>query len=219
MFYSWWSRELNSTLFSPFKTSSPIQYIRLGSDGRLRVYEWQETEWKEAVELMAYDLTECQYLLACGKYGICSAGQCSYPGASANGTIYIRPIDERQPNLGCSPIIPISCQSSQNHSLIELQNMDYFTFQGDIPSTDVDICKQTCLNNCSCKAALFRHDSYSSIGDCCLLSEVFSFQNVEAFERASSSSILFLKVENSPAEKNVAEGGNVVEKKQEIPVS
>ncbi|KAJ9699045.1 hypothetical protein PVL29_007897 [Vitis rotundifolia] len=211
--------EFNFPIFASIsRTLSSAQYMRLGSDGHLRVYQWQETVWQGAVDLMddLMDelLTECQYPLACGKYGICSAGQCSCPGASDNGTIYFRPINERQTNLGCSAITPISCQLSQYHSLLELQNTSYFTFQVDMQSTDVEICKQTCLKNCSCKAALFRHPSYDSSGDCCLLSDVFTLQNMETLNPTDDfSTSLFLKVENSPTEKNVGEGGNVVEKK------
>ncbi|RVW28209.1 G-type lectin S-receptor-like serine/threonine-protein kinase SD2-5 [Vitis vinifera] len=172
--------EFNFTLFAPIpRTLSAAQYMRLGSDGHLRVYQWQETEWQVAVDLTDEFLTGCQDPLACGKYGICSAGQCTCPGASDNGTIYFRPINERKTNLGCSAITPISCQLSQYHSLLELQNTSYFTFQVDIQSTDVEICKQTCLKNCSCKAALFRHPSNHSSGDCCLLSDVFTLQNME----------------------------------------
>ncbi|KAJ9699037.1 hypothetical protein PVL29_007889 [Vitis rotundifolia] len=181
----------------------------LGSDGHLRVYQWQETEWQGVIDLTDRVLTESQYPLACGKYGICSAGQCTCPGASDNGTIYFRPIKERQTNLGCSAITPISCQLSQYHSLLELQNTSYFTFQVDMQSTDVEICKQTCLKNCSCKAALFRHPSNHSSGDCYLLSDVFTLQNMETLNSTYNfSTSLFLKVENSPTEKNVGEGGN-----------
>lgn len=209
VYYDWMFEEFDLTPFAPIpRTLFAAQYIRLGSDGHLRVYQWQEREWQGAVDLMDRVLTGCQDPLACGKYGICSAGQCTCPGASDNGTIYFRPINERQPNLGCSAITPISCQLSQYHSLLELQNTSYFTFQVDMQSTDVEICKQTCLKNCSCKAALF------SSGDCCLLSDVFTLQNMETLNPTDNfSTSLFLKVENSPTEKNVGEGGNVVEKK------
>ncbi|KAJ9699040.1 hypothetical protein PVL29_007892 [Vitis rotundifolia] len=206
--------KFNFTLFAPIPTTLSAQYMRLGSDGHLRVYQWQETEWQGTVGLTDGVLTECQYPLACGKYGICSAGQCTCPGASDNGTIYFRPINERQTNLGCSAVTPISCQLSQYHSLLELQNTSYFTFQVDMKSTDVEICKQTCLKNCSCKAALFRHPSNDSSGDCYLLSDVFTLQNMETLDPTFDfSTSLFLKVEDSPTEKNVGEGGNVVEKK------
>ena len=205
--------ELNRTLLAHIPATSFPQYMRLGSDGHLRVYQWNKTEWQEAVDLMAGDLTECNHPLACGKYSICSAGQCICPGASANGTIYFRPINERRPNMGCSLITPISCQLPQYHSFLELQSTTYFTSQDDFQSADVDICKQTCLNNCSCKAVLFtRYDSVLSMGDCSLLSEVFSLQNVETFDRTYPST-MFLKVENSPIEQNVEEAGNAVEKK------
>ncbi|RVW76021.1 G-type lectin S-receptor-like serine/threonine-protein kinase SD2-5 [Vitis vinifera] len=63
------------------------------------------------------------------------------------------------------------------------------------------------------KAALFRHPSNHSSGDCFLLSDVFTLQNMETDPTYDFSTSLFLKVENSPTEKNVGEGGNVLEKK------
>ena len=194
------SKEVHEHLFGPISTALSAQYMKLGSDGHLRIYQWNETRWEEAVDLMAEVLNECRHPLACGKYGICSAGQCSCPGASADGTIDFRPINQRQPNLGCSPITPISCLSSQYHSLLVLQNMTYFAYHVDIESIDVEICKQTCLNNCSCKAAWFRYGVNSSNGDCCLLSEVFTLQNEETLGSYYHST-MFLKVENFLIEK------------------
>ena len=79
----------------------------------------------------------------------------------------------------------------------------------DIESTNVEICKQTCLNNCSCKAALFRYGSNPSKGDCRLLSEVFTIQNVETLD-TDHSTTLFLKVENSPIEKKTRKAGIIL---------
>ena len=192
--------EFTGSLFRTIPKAFSAQYIRMDYDGHLRVYQWLESGWQEADDLMSIFLTECQYPLVCGKYGICSAGMCTCPGASANGTINFRAINERQPNLGCSAITPISCQLSQNYSFLELQNTSYFTFQVDIRSTHVEICKQTCLKNCSCKAALFRYS--------CYLKSLHS-RTWKVMVPVS----LFLKVDNSPLGKNVEEGGNVVGKK------
>ncbi|KAI6674953.1 hypothetical protein NL676_002859 [Syzygium grande] len=75
--------------------ASSAQYMKLGSDGHLRVYEfgWEFYSWKEVADL--FPIEDCSYPTACGRYGICSNGQCSCPASS-----YFQQIDDRQPNLG-----------------------------------------------------------------------------------------------------------------------
>ncbi|KAF3660189.1 hypothetical protein FXO37_13617 [Capsicum annuum] len=51
------------------------------------------------------------------------------------------------------------------------------SFTADIRNTDMNTCKDVCLRNCSCKAALFRSGLNSFIGDCYLPSEIFSLAN------------------------------------------
>ncbi|KAF3636343.1 putative receptor-like protein kinase [Capsicum annuum] len=52
-------------------------------------------------------------------------------------------------------------------------------FTADIRNTDVNTCKDICLRNYSCKAALFHNGLSSSTGDCYLPSEIFSLANNE----------------------------------------
>ena len=180
--------------YIPYAVSA--QYMKLGGDGHLRVYQWQESTstWIEAADLLKGKIDECGYPLVCGRYGICSQGQCFCPPALTNGTSYFKPMNEKQPNQGCSILPPISCHLSQYHTLLELQNIDYFFFRADIRNIQIQICKQACLKNCSCKAALFKYNSSASVGDCCLLSEVFSLKNIDGTSNYSTS--LFLKVQN-----------------------
>ena len=179
--------------FIPIPIAGSAQYMKLEADGHLRVYEWKKPTWTAVDDLLKRKKDEGGYPLECGRYGICSQGQCSCPLASTNGTSYFRPINKKQPNLGCSAFRPISCHLSQYHTLLELQHTEYFTFRADIQNTDIQTCKKACLKNCSCKAALFNHTSNISIGDCCLLSEVFSLQNMNGTYNYSTS--FFLKVQ------------------------
>ncbi|GKV31085.1 hypothetical protein SLEP1_g39824 [Rubroshorea leprosula] len=149
--------------------------IQLGSDGHLRSFEWEESEWKE-VDLFENQLDRCDYPLACGKYGICSAGGCSCPEPDDNETRHFKPINLDQPDLGCSPSVPLtSCKSR----LLEINNVSCSTLLQPDNSyiTDIESCKQTCLNNCSCKYAAFRSNgSNSSSGWCSFGSEALSFK-------------------------------------------
>ncbi|OIT36409.1 g-type lectin s-receptor-like serinethreonine-protein kinase sd2-5, partial [Nicotiana attenuata] len=154
--------------------ASSAQYMKLESNGYLKVYEWQ-CQWKEVDDLLT------------GFYG-----ECNYPI-----------INDRQANLGCSEITRLICNAINNHRFLELQDVDYFAFTADITNTDMNTCKDACLRNCSCKAALFRSGLNSSMGECYLPSEIFSLMNNEK-ERTRYDSYAFIKVqvEAEPAAAN-----------------
>ncbi|XP_049412561.1 G-type lectin S-receptor-like serine/threonine-protein kinase SD2-5 isoform X2 [Solanum stenotomum] len=176
--------------------ATSAQYMRLESDGHLKVYEWQ-SRWTEVGDLLTGYKGECYYPMACGRYGICSRGQCSCPKSSSNSTTYFRQIDDRQGNLGCSEVTRLTCNALNNHRFLDLQDLDYFTFTEDIRNTDMNTCKDACLRNCSCKAALFRSGLNSSTGDCYLPSEIFSLANNEK-DKTRYDSHAFIKVQVEP---------------------
>nr|AEI84329.1 lectin-domain receptor-like kinase [Nicotiana attenuata] len=173
--------------------ASSAQYMKLESDGHLKVYEWQ-SRWNEVNDLLTGFNGECYYPMICGRYGICSRGQCSCPKSSSNSTSYFRQIDDRQGNLGCAEVTRLTCNALNNHRFLELQDVDYFTFTADIKNTDMNACKDACLRNCSCKAALFRSGLNSSTGDCYLPSEIYSLANNEK-EKTRYNSYAFVKVQ------------------------
>ncbi|GFS45469.1 hypothetical protein Acr_00g0096230 [Actinidia rufa] len=137
---------------------APItQFMRLDFDGHLKVYE-RRASWEAVSDLLSPFPGECGYPMVCGKYGVCSNGQCGCPQEA------FKQIDYRHPNLGCSLITPISCNYSQYHSLLELKDTSYFTLNSLPPDnsdldekTGLEDCKKTCLENCSCKAAVFSY--------------------------------------------------------------
>ncbi|XP_058219440.1 G-type lectin S-receptor-like serine/threonine-protein kinase SD2-5 [Rhododendron vialii] len=147
----------------------------------------------------------CGYPMVCGKYGICiSKVQCSCFAGSSNETEIFKPINYKQTNRGCSLVTPISCNHSQYHSLLEIKNISYFNLNWRYiytnmldKKTGLEDCKNACLRNCSCKAALFTDTSsnFRTSPGCMLLSEVFSLINDEG-EYDNTS--IFLKVQNSP---------------------
>ncbi|KAH6836452.1 hypothetical protein C2S53_016511 [Perilla frutescens var. hirtella] len=152
--------------------STATQYIKLESDGHLRVFEWG-LSWKKVDDLL--DIGDCSYPLACGKYGICTNRQCHCPKSS------FRQINDTRPDLGCSEVIPLTCDSSSDHkpSLLDLNDVIYFTFLTDISNTSLTTCKEECLKKCSCRAAMFSYRSDSSTGDCYLPTEIFSLMSIE----------------------------------------
>ncbi|KAK3407117.1 hypothetical protein EUGRSUZ_K03223 [Eucalyptus grandis] len=159
---------LDSTSNYTFRLVTPVsfaQYMKLGSDGHLRVYDYDEFgRW-------------ALYPTVCGQYGICSNGQCSCPTSSA-GTSYF------QLNL------PLSRGASQQHFL-ELKNIVYFNFTPNLKDIDASSCKEACAKNFSCKAAIFQYESNRTNGSCYLPTQVFSLMNVDEIMNSTA----YLKVQ------------------------
>ncbi|CAI9296501.1 unnamed protein product [Lactuca saligna] len=164
-------------------------YIKLMSDGHLK-----SLQRGEMTNLPLGDLVDCSYPLVCGRNAICSADrQCSCPKSSSP---YFRAVNDRQPNKGCSQITPLTCNATQNQQFIELANITYSTFTSEMKDVDVETCKQKCLKNCLCKAAVFKYGSNSS-GDCYLPSELYTMTSLELDDEAPPQNMLvFIKVQN-----------------------
>ncbi|XP_048137977.1 EP1-like glycoprotein 2 [Rhodamnia argentea] len=118
----------------PVPRASSLQHIQLGLDGHLGLYEYG-TPLGLVTDLLTEYIGICGYPTACGQYGICSGGACSCP-ASNGGASYFKPVDDKQPNLGCSENVSLSCGASQYQSFLELQNVTYFTFTADLENVD-----------------------------------------------------------------------------------
>ncbi|XVF57949.1 hypothetical protein PTKIN_Ptkin07bG0023400 [Pterospermum kingtungense] len=188
--------------FGPFvlPSTSASQFIQLGRDGHLRAYQWRQSEWKQVSDLLTnYTGGACGYPLVCGEYGLCSDGHCSCPKAEGKEAMpYFSQVNKDYPNSGCSENTPVSCNPSDyhSHSLLELKDFDYFNFITQIANTNREKCKEACLKNCSCKAAIHRQPINSSVGYCSLLSEIFSFKrNVDNLHNYYS--FLYIKVKKS----------------------
>ncbi|KAL3743928.1 hypothetical protein ACJRO7_013217 [Eucalyptus globulus] len=174
--------------------ASFAQYMKLGSDGHLRVYEWGAFGWVEVSDLLTEYLGDCGYPTACGQYGICTNGQCSCPSFSREWD-YFKQVDDRQPNLGCSVYSTLSCELSQDQGLLEFKDVMYFTFTADLENINASSCKEACTNKCSCKAVIFKYGSKAS-GDCYLLTQVFSLKKVDN-KKISYNSTVYLKVQDT----------------------
>ncbi|KAI3730393.1 hypothetical protein L1987_61563 [Smallanthus sonchifolius] len=181
------SSNINASIIIP--EASSAQYMKLMADGHLKVFEWQSRNWVMVADLTDYNVGECGYPLVCGRNSICSNNQqCSCPRKE-----YFRPVNDRQPNLGCSEITPLTCNSTQDQDFITLEKVKYFTYTADMEGVNMETCKQACLNNCSCKAAFFQYDSNASSGECFLPSEIFTMENGDTYAVNASA---FIKVQN-----------------------
>ncbi|KAM0047204.1 putative protein kinase RLK-Pelle-SD-2b family [Helianthus debilis subsp. tardiflorus] len=169
--------------------ASSALYMKLMPDGHLQVFELQSDEWTMVSDVTSDVVGECDYPLRCGRYSICSTnGQCSCPGIE-----YLRPVNDRQPNLGCYEITPLTCNSTQTQGFITLENVTYFTYIPDMKEVSIETCKQACLNNCSCKAAFYHYGWNSTNGKCFLPSELFTMMSVDQLYYNATT---FIKVQN-----------------------
>ena len=118
--------------------------MRFGPDGHLRVYEWNQEgfQWKEVADLLKTD--NCSYPMVCGTYGICKNSHYSCP-LLENGTDYFKEVNERELDSGCSSITPISCESSQNWHILELENVTYFKHSVELQNVNSKFCKQALM--------------------------------------------------------------------------
>ncbi|KAK8960666.1 G-type lectin S-receptor-like serine/threonine-protein kinase SD2-5 [Platanthera guangdongensis] len=182
-------------------TSPSTQYIRLDSNGHLGLYAWNEG-WSFAQQVFDEFPDDCAYPTVCGHYGICSNGQCSCPQLKNGNSDYFRPVDPLKINSGCNPVASISCRSNESIELLAVDEVAYFNYIDQSSSvmrtTDENSCKEACLRNCSCKAALFRYNDDLTTGSCYLPSEIFSLM-INNPQNSHYNSSAFLKVQTVSA--------------------
>ncbi|XP_058221472.1 G-type lectin S-receptor-like serine/threonine-protein kinase SD2-5 [Rhododendron vialii] len=145
-------------------------------------------------------LGDCSYPTVCGHCGVCSSGgQCACPQGNNGTSNYFWPFEQ---GVGCAEITPLSCEDgSKYHTFVDLPNVTYFDFVPTLLATSIDECKEACLNNCSCKAALFRYDTDGSSGNCSLQSdELYSFMP----STGNFGSYASIKVQKVPSQKKLA---------------
>nr|DAD37782.1 TPA_asm: hypothetical protein HUJ06_008423 [Nelumbo nucifera] len=203
-----YSDEANET--DPLPSAS---FLWLRPDGHLTAYEWV-LGWRGVKDVLAenMDLDVCGYPTFCGNYSICSYGQCSCPNETDLGTKYFTPLDDRQPDLGCLESTPLSCQSPQLHSFLELKDVTYFTnaaFSPDITDISMESCRNSCVKNCSCKAALFQYYGNTSVGNCSLPAQLYSLI-ANNMQITNYSAFAFIKVQKSPSRKKTSKAAIIL---------
>ncbi|KAK8956464.1 G-type lectin S-receptor-like serine/threonine-protein kinase SD2-5 [Platanthera guangdongensis] len=186
-------------MYITLPSSSSHQYMRFEDDGHLKLYGWSGG-WKFLKDVLDVFPDDCAYPTVCGQYGICLNGQCSCPQAANGDSSFFKPVNPLQINLGCRVSTPISCEAAKSQQLLALNNVSYFNYldpsTASIQEIDRESCKQACLRNCSCKAALFQYGPNASSGSCYLPSQIFSLMsNRPEITHYNSSS--FLKVQTT----------------------
>ncbi|KAL4592326.1 hypothetical protein LXL04_005317 [Taraxacum kok-saghyz] len=122
----------------------------------------------------------CSRPLACPSYLVCNDGNtCQCPSGLTQ--------------VNCKPKIESSCNKSRISSTLVSagENLSYFALEFVSPdsNTDLDGCKSSCLNNCTCLVMLFDNKN----GNCHLFDQIGSFEdakngaNIEAYVKISGT--------------------------------
>jgi len=153
----------------PFYNESEHRFLKLDSDGDLRVYKVSQmpgqnnaTNWGTDFGLDPSN-KNCLLPRACGPYGICENGQCTCPGY---GTVdQFKQIQSLDVTQGCYSNLEPSCnQTSANQHYMRVEAADYYPNDYLVPEANVssvEECQALCTANCSCVAAFFRNSSAS----------------------------------------------------------
>uniref|UniRef100_F6H558 Receptor-like serine/threonine-protein kinase n=1 Tax=Vitis vinifera TaxID=29760 RepID=F6H558_VITVI len=188
---------LPDTALFEIDNSFSAQYMKLEPKGHLTFYGFVNDIWKVLFNPLLGELN-CAYPMICGKYGVCSKQQCFCPGPTAGETRYFTPVNDEEPDLGCKEITPLSCNASHYQSLLMLRSTTSAlilqlnkTEIGNETESDIESCKQACLSNFSCKAAVFL-SGVENGGACYLLSEIFSLMKDARLQGWTT----FIKVQN-----------------------
>ncbi|XVF87292.1 hypothetical protein PTKIN_Ptkin18bG0107400 [Pterospermum kingtungense] len=175
------SSKINKTRLIVSNTSSAVRFLRLDTDGGLRMYGWNPGDTWRMVYFWPNKTDECWVPLKCGRYGVCKRGKCSCP-VGPNGTDYFTPRDDQHPNHGCREIKypePAPSQgTSPIYEMVYFGNLSYFG-NIDVKATNPELineesCKEACNQSISCKAAFFVWTNSSYGGSCYLQSELLS---------------------------------------------
>ncbi|KAL9355303.1 hypothetical protein Peur_053273 [Populus x canadensis] len=180
-----------NTMFASTVKYSATAYMKFDPDGHLRIYDGNMID---GVDLLTDKMSACDYPTACGNYGLCSNGLCSCPAGFARANT---PND--QGNYSCSQSSPTTCENPKSHSLLPLEDVYYFNYVDPeaavLKGTDMKSCKDACLKNCSCNAALFQYYGNDSHGNCFLPSPVLTLMG-DGKERNNYQSYAFIKISN-----------------------
>ncbi|KAK2985471.1 hypothetical protein RJ640_004322 [Escallonia rubra] len=203
----------SNTNYARFNLESILEtgfhQIKLEINGQLNVYRLNKFDEYGYDVIFSGDLLkdfnygDCTYPSVCGDYGVCSMDQCTCPAGNAG---YFGQLYDSQNAFGCRRVTPLSCKDMRFHTFLELGNVTYFNFDPLHSIMDVESCKKACLDNCTCKAAVFHYNENISAGECSLPSQLYSLRAYKFTYGASAksyNSIVFLKVQKSPDRKKL----------------
>ncbi|XP_022954619.1 G-type lectin S-receptor-like serine/threonine-protein kinase At1g11330 [Cucurbita moschata] len=151
--------EQTYTLSIPHEFSTQeFAYVLLTSQGNLEKMHWNTQTKNWDVSWMSLK-TECDYYGVCGAFGVCNPK--AFPICSCLRGFEPRHEEEwKQGNWsgGCVRRMPLQCKRLNNGAAqedgfqkVERVKVPYFAEWSNLSYSE-DICREECLNNCSCNA-------------------------------------------------------------------
>ncbi|KAF9661653.1 hypothetical protein SADUNF_Sadunf19G0091100 [Salix dunnii] len=131
-----------------------MRFLRLSSDGNLRMYSGGTTTMTWAVLA-----DQCQVYGYCGNMGICSYKESSLSPICKCPSLNFEAVDVNDRRKGCKRKVEVeNCVG--NVTMVELKQTKFFTFQDQqIVSIGITACRVNCLSSPSCFASTSLSDT------------------------------------------------------------
>ncbi|KAF9661654.1 hypothetical protein SADUNF_Sadunf19G0091200 [Salix dunnii] len=131
-----------------------MRFLRLSSDGNLRMYSGGTTTMTWAVLA-----DQCQVYGYCGNMGICSYKESSLSPICKCPSLNFEAVDVNDRRKGCKRKVEVeNCEG--NVTMLELKQTKFFTFQDQqILTIGITACRVNCLSSPSCFASTSLSDT------------------------------------------------------------
>ncbi|KAJ6670130.1 G-TYPE LECTIN S-RECEPTOR SERINE/THREONINE-PROTEIN KINASE [Salix viminalis] len=160
-----------------------VRFMRLGSDGNLRMYSGGTTAmtWAALAD-------QCQVYGYCGNMGICSYMESSSSPICKCPSLNFEAVDVNDRRKGCKRKVEVE-NCAGNVTMLELKQTNFFTFQDQqIVTIGITACRGNCLSSTSC----FASTSLSDTNAWCYMKNTPDF--VSGYQGPVLHSTSFLKV-------------------------
>ncbi|KAH8490219.1 hypothetical protein H0E87_022662 [Populus deltoides] len=132
-----------------------MRFLRLGSDGNLRMYSGgtTTTTWAALAD-------QCQVYGYCGNMGICSYNESSLSPICKCPSLNFEAVDVNDSRKGCKRKVEVA-DCAGNVTMLELKQTKFLTFQAQqIVTIGITACRVNCLSSTSCMACTSTSDTY-----------------------------------------------------------
>ncbi|CAH1451114.1 unnamed protein product [Lactuca virosa] len=164
-----------------------MRRVTIDIDGNLRVYSLNEnrTFWKVTWQAMAQT---CMIHGSCGENSTCS-NQPTY-GRKCTCLPYHKMVNRTDWSYGCEPEFEQSLCGNGEDSFLHLPHFDFYGYDLKyLPNVTLDVCKEECMNMCSCKGFQYKFDKKQGIFLC-----YPKFLLLNGFSSVSFNGSLYLRV-------------------------
>lgn len=179
------SKPIDSLFGDDHSENVKFRFLRLDTDGNLRMYSWREASASWIAVWQAVD-NQCDVFATCGDYGICSFNSsglpdcvCPFKSASASFSKCLLPYQQ-----GCkSGSIMVSYEHTFLHEM--------YPANDSVVLSSLQQCKDLCLKDPLCTAVTFSNDGSAK----CLLK---TSRYVTGYTDPSLTSVSFVKKCSDP---------------------